>query len=67
MAYFFGSCTMKFTYPDGKTEVKEIPAGKLVCSDGVTHAAEVLGKHDLHALHREFKKKVSCDVDTRES
>jgi hypothetical protein len=47
---------MKFTFPDGKTAVKDIPAGKLVWSDGVTHSAEVLGNTDLHTLHIEFKK-----------
>jgi hypothetical protein len=56
IAYFFGPCKMKFTFPDGKTVVKDIPAGKLVWSDGVTHAAEVLGNTDLHTLHIEFKK-----------
>ena len=56
IAYFFGPCKMKFTFPDGKTVVKNIPAGKLVWSDGVTHAAEVLGNTDLHTLHIEFKK-----------
>ena len=56
IAYFFGPCKMKFTFPDGKTVVKDIPAGKLVWSDGVTHAAEVLGKTDLHTLHIQFKK-----------
>jgi len=56
IAYFFGPCKLKFTYPDGKTEVKDIPAGKLVWSDGVTHEAEVLGNTDLHTLHIEFKE-----------
>jgi hypothetical protein len=56
IAYFFGPCKMKFTYPHGKTEVKDIPAGKLVWSNGVTHAAEVLGNTDLHTLHIQFKK-----------
>ncbi len=56
IAYFFGPCKMKFDFPDGKTVVKDIPAGKLVWSDGVTHAAEVLGNTDLHTLHIEFKK-----------
>ncbi len=56
IAYFFGPCKMKFTFPDGKTVVKDIPDGKLVWSDGVTHAAEVLGNTDLHTLHIEFKK-----------
>ena len=53
--YFFGPCKVKFTFPDGKTKVKDIPAGKLVWSDGVTHAAEVLGNTDLHTLHIQFK------------
>ena len=56
IAYFFGPCKMKFTFPDGKTSIKDIPAGKLVWSDGVTHAAEVLGNTDLHTLHIEFKE-----------
>jgi hypothetical protein len=56
IAYFFGPCKMKFDFPDGKTVVKDIPAGKLVWSDGVTHAAEVLGNTDLHTLHIEFKE-----------
>ena len=56
IAYFFGPCKMKFTFPDGKTSIKDIPAGKLVWSNGVTHAAEVLGNTDLHTLHIEFKE-----------
>ena len=56
IAYFFGPCKLKFTFPDGKTKVKEIPAGKLVWSDGTTHEVEVLGNTDLHTLHIEFKK-----------
>jgi len=56
IAYFFNACKMKFEFPDGKTVVKDIPAGKLVWSDGVTHAAEVLGNTDLHTLHIEFKE-----------
>jgi len=56
IAYFFSPCKLKFTFPDGKTTVKDIPAGKLVWSDGVTHEVEVLGNTDLHTLHIEFKK-----------
>ena len=56
IAYFFGPCKLKFTFPDGKTAEKDIPAGKLVWSDGVTHEAEVLGNTDLHTLHIEFKE-----------
>lgn len=56
IAYFFSPCKIKFTFPDGKTKVKDMPAGKVVWSDGVTHAAEVLGNTDLHTLHIQFKK-----------
>jgi len=55
IAYFFGPCKLNFKFPDGKTAVKDIPAGKLVWSDGVTHEVTVLGNQDLHTLHIEFK------------
>jgi hypothetical protein len=54
-AYIFEACKVKFTFPDGKTAVKDIPAGKLVWSDGVTHEVEVLGNTDLHVLHIDVK------------
>jgi hypothetical protein len=55
IAYFFSPVKLQFKFPDGKTKVKEIPAGKLIWSDGVTHEVTVLGKQDLHTLHIEFK------------
>ena len=55
IAYFFGPCKLHFKFPDGKTAVKDIPAGKVVWSDGVTHEVTVLGNQDLHTLHIEFK------------
>lgn len=39
------SFKVKFTFPDGKTAVKDIPVGKLVWSDSVTHQVEVLATH----------------------
>jgi hypothetical protein len=56
IAYFFSPCKLEFKFPDGKTAVKDIPAGKLVWSDGVTHEVTVLGNQDLHTLHIEFKE-----------
>ncbi len=56
IAYFFAPCKLKFTFPDGKTNVKDIPAGKVVWSDGVTHEVEVLGDTALHTLHIQFKE-----------
>ena len=56
IAYFFDACKLHFKFPDGKTAEKNISAGKLVWSDGVTHEVTVLGNKDLHTLHIEFKE-----------
>ena len=56
IAYFFGPCKLQFKFPDGKTKVRDIPAGKLVWSDGTTHEVTVLGNQDLHTLHIQFKE-----------
>jgi len=50
LAYIFEACKVKFTFPDGKSVVKEIPAGKVIWSDGCTHEVEVLGNTDFHVL-----------------
>jgi hypothetical protein len=51
----FEACKVKFTFPDGKSVVKEIPAGKVIWSDGCTHEVEVLGNTDFHVLHVEIE------------
>ena len=56
IAYFFSPCKLHFKFPDGKTAEKDIPAGKLVWSNGTTHEVTVLGNQDLHTLHIEFKE-----------
>ena len=55
IAYFFSPCKLHFKFPNGKTKVKDIPAGKLVWSDGITHEVTVMGNQDLHTLHIQFK------------
>jgi hypothetical protein len=55
VAYIFEACKVKFTFPDGKSVVKEIPAGKIIWSDGCIHEVEVLGNTDFHVLHVEIK------------
>jgi hypothetical protein len=56
IAYFFSPCKLHFKFPDGKTAEKDIPAGKLVWSNGTTHEVTVMGNKDLHTLHIEFKE-----------
>ena len=55
VAYIFEACKVKFTFPDGESVVKEIPAGKVIWSDGCTHEVEVLGNTDFHVLHVEIE------------
>lgn len=55
VAYFFNACKLQITTPKGGTKVKDIPAGKVVFSKGVTHEVKVLGNRDLHTLHVQFK------------
>jgi quercetin dioxygenase-like cupin family protein len=57
IAYYFSPAKVKLTSPDGKSKVKDIPAGKVVWfPNGVTHALEVMGTTDQHVLVIEIKK-----------
>jgi quercetin dioxygenase-like cupin family protein len=47
---------LKITYPDGRTEEREIKAGTAVWSDAVTHAAENIGSTEFHEVHTELKR-----------
>ena len=50
VAYIFEACKVKFTFPDGKSIVKEFPAGKVIWNNGCMHEVEVLGNTDFHVL-----------------
>ena len=56
VAYYFDATQVKLTSPEGKSTVKDIPAGKLIWfPNGVTHALEVMGPADQHVLVVEVK------------
>ena len=57
LAYFFSPCKLKLTSSDGKSKIKDIPAGKLMwIPNGRTHSVEVMGTTDQHVLVVEIKK-----------
>jgi quercetin dioxygenase-like cupin family protein len=56
VAYFLSDGKIKITYPDGKTEEREVKAGVTAWSDGVTHAAENVGTTEFHELQIELKE-----------
>jgi len=41
--YYLSDARLKITYPDGKTEERDVKAGTAVWSEAVTHAAENIG------------------------
>lgn len=55
VAYWFEPCQIKASFPDGKSKVLDIPAGKVLYKESVTHEIEVMGDTAMHDLHIEFK------------
>ena len=53
--YYLSDATLKITYPDGKSETREIKAGTAVWSKALTHAAENVGPTTLHEVQTELK------------
>src|SRR6266436_761131 len=54
--YFLSDAKLRITYPDGKTEEREVKAGTAVWSEAVTHAVENVGATELHEVHTELKQ-----------
>jgi quercetin dioxygenase-like cupin family protein len=54
--YYLSDAKLKITYPDGKTEEREVKAGTAVWGEGVTHAAENVGATELHEVQTELKE-----------
>ena len=54
--YYLTDGKLKVTYPNGKTEEREVKAGTAVWSDAVTHAVENVGSTEFHEVHTELKE-----------
>jgi beta-alanine degradation protein BauB len=54
--YFFESCRLRFTYPDGTTKDASFKKGENVWLDGESHAGENIGNTDIHILVTEIKE-----------
>jgi quercetin dioxygenase-like cupin family protein len=65
VAYFLTDGKLKITFPDGKTEEREVKAGVAAWSEGVTHAAENVGTTEFHELQIELKKPASPKKETK--
>jgi quercetin dioxygenase-like cupin family protein len=56
MVYIFNDGKLKLTPLNGKTEVMDLKGGKTIWMDATSHAAENLGKSDVHLLVVELKE-----------
>jgi beta-alanine degradation protein BauB len=54
--YYLSDAKLRITYPDGRTEERQMKAGTAVWSEAVTHAVENVGTSELHEIHTELKE-----------
>lgn len=55
LVYSFSGGKVKYTYPDGKTEEREVKAGQAIWRAAETHASENVGTGETHSLLVELK------------
>jgi quercetin dioxygenase-like cupin family protein len=55
VVYVLSGATLKFSYPDGRTEKKAAATGEAIWRDPVTHAVENIGKTEAHAIAIDLK------------
>jgi beta-alanine degradation protein BauB len=56
VVYVLSGGTLKFSYPDGRTEEKAATPGETIWRDPVTHAVQNIGKTEAHAIAIDLKK-----------
>jgi quinol monooxygenase YgiN len=55
VVYVLTGFKIRFTFPDGKTGIRETKTGDVLFSEAVTHASENIGDTDAHGLLVELK------------
>ncbi len=55
VVYVLSGGTLKFSYPDGRTEEKAGTTGETIWRDPVAHAVENTGKTEAHAIAIDLK------------
>ncbi len=55
VVYVLTGFKIRFTFPDGKTAIRETKTGDVLYSEAVTHASENIGDTDAHGILVELK------------
>jgi quercetin dioxygenase-like cupin family protein len=56
VVYVLSGATLKFSYPDGRTEERTAATGDTIWREPVTHAVENIGTTEAHAIAIDLKK-----------
>ncbi len=56
VVYVLSGATLKFSYPDGRTEEKTAATGETIWREPVTHALENISKTEAHAIAIDLKQ-----------
>ena len=56
VVYVLNGATLKFSYPDGRTEERTAATGDTIWREPVTHAVENIGKTQAHVIVIDLKK-----------
>jgi beta-alanine degradation protein BauB len=59
VVYVVAPFKIRFTFPDGRTAIREAKAGDVLFSEAVTHATENIGGTDAHGILVELKSSAS--------
>lgn len=54
--YVLNGATLRFSYPDGRTEERTAATGDTIWREPVTHAVENIGKTEVHVIVIDLKK-----------
>ncbi len=62
VAVFLADFQIRFTFPDGKTGIRNAKAGEVAYSSGATHASENIGDNDAHGILVELKPPLASGI-----
>src|SRR5688572_15068137 len=60
VAVFQSNCKSKFTFPDGKTEERDIVAGQAIWTPATTHLPENIGSAEFEVIRIELKNQAKA-------
>jgi quercetin dioxygenase-like cupin family protein len=53
-----GGATLKFSYPDGRTEERTAATGDTIWREPVTHAVENIGETEAHVIVIDLNRQI---------